>query len=420
MKAMLGGTITPMVADIISTNGGLYASYSGTRTGDTTYGFNNTSGRAVYDASVNANATVAIIDHGGIDTLDYSFTNASYTQLINLNPEVFGNTRGRVGNLVIARGTVIENAIGGAGSDTLIGNIADNILRGNAGNDTLIGGDGNDMLLGGAGDDSYDGGAGDDRLSGGSGADSLAGCVTGNAAEHRATNGAGSLGLVAAAEFGASQAAKNGIIHDALTTVAEPFGHYVFNYGMYTAEDSASLTYVMNGLLAGILLNSKAADFVVTGCGTGMGSMLACNSMPGVFCGLVIDPTDAFLFNQINAGNAISMPYAKGFGWAAELNLQDCYRKLFENEAGAGYPRERAEVIDAVLAERLETVVPAIMREQGIAMWVLMAREYFEEPVVATMLDAQSMHARHVVRAGWLRGAHTVRARQAERANHYR
>ena len=136
-----------------------------------------------------------------------------------------------------------------------------------------------------------------------------------------------------------SQAAKNGIIHDALTTVAEPFGHDVFNYGMYTAEDSASLTYVMNGLLAGILLNSKAADFVVTGCGTGMGSMLACNSMPGVFCGLVIDPTDAFLFNQINAGNAISMPYAKGFGWAAELNLQDCYRKLFENEAGAGYPQ---------------------------------------------------------------------------------
>ncbi len=56
--------------------------------------------------------------------------------------------------------------------------------------------------------------------------------------------------------------------------------------------------------------------------------------------------------------------------------------------------RARAEVIDAVLAQRLETVVPAIMREQGIAMWVLMAREYFEEPVIATMLDAQSMHAR--------------------------
>ncbi len=144
-----------------------------------------------------------------------------------------------------------------------------------------------------------------------------------------------------------SQAAKNAIVHDALTAVAEPLGHQVFNYGMYTPEDSASLTYVMNGLLAGILLNSKAADFVITGCGTGMGSMLACNAMPGVFCGLAIDPTDAFLFSQINDGNAMSMPYAKGFGWAAELNLQDCYRKIFENEGGAGYPKERAHFMAA-------------------------------------------------------------------------
>ena len=142
-----------------------------------------------------------------------------------------------------------------------------------------------------------------------------------------------------------SQAAKNEIIHTALKSVAEPLGHTVFNYGMYSADDSASLTYVMNGLLAGILLNSKAADFVVTGCGTGMGSMLACNAMPGVFCGLVIDPTDAFLFGQINDGNAISMPYAKGFGWAAELNLQDCYRKLFDGERGLGYPKERAAIM---------------------------------------------------------------------------
>ncbi|MGN3974990.1 RpiB/LacA/LacB family sugar-phosphate isomerase [Tsuneonella sp. SYSU-LHT278] len=142
-----------------------------------------------------------------------------------------------------------------------------------------------------------------------------------------------------------SQAAKSTTIHDALTAVAEPLGHEVHHYGMYTAEDGAQLTYVMNGLLAGILLNSGAADFVVTGCGTGMGSMLACNSMPGVFCGLVIDPTDAFLFSQINDGNCMSMPYAKGFGWAAELNLQDCYRKIFENEGGAGYPKERAEIM---------------------------------------------------------------------------
>lgn len=142
-----------------------------------------------------------------------------------------------------------------------------------------------------------------------------------------------------------SQAAKSGIVHDALSSVAEPLGHQVHHYGMYAPEDKASLTYPMNGLLAGLLINSKAADFVVTGCGTGVGSNLACNAMPGVFCGLVVDPTDAFLFGQINDGNAISMPYAKGFGWAAELNLQDCFRKLFENERGAGYPKERAAVM---------------------------------------------------------------------------
>ena len=36
---------------------------------------------------------------------------------------------------------------------------------------------------------------------------------------------------------------------------------------------------------------------------------------------------------------------AKGFGWAAELNLQDVYRKLFEGERGLGYPKERAEIM---------------------------------------------------------------------------
>lgn len=142
-----------------------------------------------------------------------------------------------------------------------------------------------------------------------------------------------------------SQAAKNEVIVNTLKSVVEPMGHTVFNYGMYTPEDKTQLTYVMNGLLTAILLNSKAADFVVTGCGTGMGAMLACNSFPGVFCGLVVDPTDAFLFGQINDGNAISMPYAKGFGWGADLNLGYVYKNLFEGERGLGYPRERAAIM---------------------------------------------------------------------------
>ena len=208
-----------------------------------------------------------------------------------------------------------------------------------------------------------------------------------------------------------SQAAKNGIIHDALTAVTEPLGHQVFNYGMYTPEDKASLTYVMNGLLAGILINSRAADFVVTGCGTGMGSMLACNSMPGVFCGLVIDPTDAFLFGQINDGNAISMPYAKGFGWAAELNLQDCYRKLFEGERGLGYPKERAEImarnrgilkeLKAVTCKDMLTVLQSVDQE---LLKAAVAGERFAEHFFA---NAQDEAIRDYLR-GVLAGSRTL------------
>ena len=57
-------------------------------------------------------------------------------------------------------------------------------------------------------------------------------------------------------------------------------------------------------------------------------------------------------------------------------------------------PRERAATENRILAERLDAIIPAIMREQGIDLWLLVAREYFEEPVVASMLDAENMHAR--------------------------
>ena len=71
-----------------------------------------------------------------------------------------------------------------------------------------------------------------------------------------------------------SQAPKNGIIEAALKKVVEPMGHEVVNYGMYS-DASPRLTYVQCGILAAILLNSGAADFVITGCGTGEGAMLA-------------------------------------------------------------------------------------------------------------------------------------------------
>ena len=141
---------TPQLADIIAM-GNQYGLSTTTRLGDTTYGFNNSSGRSAYDATQYPAIAYTIFDNGGIDTLDYSgFAN---NQLINLNSEAFSNIGALIGNVVIARGVLIENAIGGSGNDTLIGNGAANALSGGNGNDVLIGGTGNDSLDGGAGRD---------------------------------------------------------------------------------------------------------------------------------------------------------------------------------------------------------------------------------------------------------------------------
>jgi len=140
-----------------------------------------------------------------------------------------------------------------------------------------------------------------------------------------------------------SQAPKNGLICSTLKKVVEPMGHTVMNYGMYTADDKCQLTYVKAGLLTAILINAKAADYVVTGCGTGEGAMLASNIYPNVLCGHIEDIEDGYLFAQINDGNAIACPFAKKFGWGGELTLQYMFEKLFGCKSGGGYPPERVE-----------------------------------------------------------------------------
>ena len=139
-----------------------------------------------------------------------------------------------------------------------------------------------------------------------------------------------------------SQAAKNAVIEKALRKVVEPMGHEVLNFGMYTAEDERQLTYVQIGILAAVLLNGGIVDYVITGCGTGIGAMLACNSFPGVICGHAEDALDAYTFAQINDGNALAIPFAKGYGWGGDLNLEYIFEKLFSEPSGQGYPRERA------------------------------------------------------------------------------
>lgn len=56
--------------------------------------------------------------------------------------------------------------------------------------------------------------------------------------------------------------------------------------------------------------------------------------------------------------------------------------------------REQAEVIDSWLDERITNLLPQLMTETGIDMWVVMSREYNEDPVIRTMLPATWMAAR--------------------------
>ena len=56
--------------------------------------------------------------------------------------------------------------------------------------------------------------------------------------------------------------------------------------------------------------------------------------------------------------------------------------------------KERAKVINRWLQVRLKTVLPELMRREGIDMWIVIAREYNEDPVIKTMLPANWMAAR--------------------------
>ena len=56
--------------------------------------------------------------------------------------------------------------------------------------------------------------------------------------------------------------------------------------------------------------------------------------------------------------------------------------------------RERAAVIDRWLTQRVQTVLPALMRRTGIDMWVIISREYNEDPVIRTFLPSKWQSAR--------------------------
>jgi ribose 5-phosphate isomerase RpiB len=132
---------------------------------------------------------------------------------------------------------------------------------------------------------------------------------------------------------------KNKDIMNAL----EGFGYKVVNAGMKKSGGDPELTYIETALLGAILLNIGRVDLVVGGCGTGQGFLNAIMQYPNVFCGLITDPLDAWLFRQINGGNCVSLALNKGYGWAGDVNLKFIFEKMFSVEYGVGYPEHRKE-----------------------------------------------------------------------------
>lgn len=165
----------------------MYGANYNTNSGNTTYAWSSTTGEmsinGVGQGAPGGNRIfLTVWDGGGVDTYDFSkyatnltvdlnpgaWTTTSSTQLARLHYNGSQVADGNIANALLYKDDVrslIENAKGGSGADTINGNQAANTLWGNAGNDSLYGNNGNDILIGGAGADRLDGGAGTDIAS---------------------------------------------------------------------------------------------------------------------------------------------------------------------------------------------------------------------------------------------------------------
>ena len=146
----------PMALDIAAIQE-IYGANTTYASGDNVYVLPQTSGPGTYWSS--------IWDTGGIDTI--SAAGASGNTTIDLHAPTdayngvalasfsYNNSGVMIGGYTIARGVVIENAIGGNSNDRLYGNEANNRLEGGDGQDQLDGRQGADTMIGGAGNDYY-------------------------------------------------------------------------------------------------------------------------------------------------------------------------------------------------------------------------------------------------------------------------
>ena len=168
-----GYSAAPLLDDIAAIQQ-IYGANMTTRTGNTVYGFNSNADRPWFILSSNASpAQFAVWDAGGHDTFDFSEYVSN--QVIDLRPGFFSDVGGYVGNVAIAIGTNIEDAIGGYGSDSITGNDLNNSLNGGLGDDTIYGGAGDDTIYGSEGNSYLRGDSGNDVIQGSLGFDDING-----------------------------------------------------------------------------------------------------------------------------------------------------------------------------------------------------------------------------------------------------
>jgi serralysin len=173
--ANFGGVYSaaPLLDDITAAQMEYGANFT-TRTGNDTYGFNSNTGEPWLQATSGFSKVVfAVWDAGGNDTFDFS--GFGQNQVIDLHAGNFSNIGGLTGNVAIAEGVTIENAIGGSGADKIIGNNAGNQIFGHAGTDTIVAGSGSNYLRGEDGNDSIQGGTGFNDINGNLGDDYIEG-----------------------------------------------------------------------------------------------------------------------------------------------------------------------------------------------------------------------------------------------------
>ena len=191
--------VTPMIGDLVAVRR-LYGD-APVRPDHTSYGEGSKVGGMLDRVAGHSFALAfTILDTGGTDHIRLASQRAD--QRLDLREGAISDVFGHEGNMVIALGTVIENATLGRGDDRVIGNDAANRIWGNDGEDRIKGGagdddlhgggdgdrifgdagadvvhgdEGSDRIWGGRGNDVLWGGDGSDRLKGGSGADRLEG-----------------------------------------------------------------------------------------------------------------------------------------------------------------------------------------------------------------------------------------------------